>query len=43
MQALRAAERIKKDGHLDQWLRKRYASYDSGIGAVCSLYSRVVA
>jgi xylose isomerase len=30
---LKAAERITKEGHLAQWVKQRYASYDGGMGA----------
>jgi xylose isomerase len=30
---LKAAAQLKQDGHLDAWVKERYSSFDSGIGA----------
>lgn len=30
---LKGASKLKTDGHMDKWLKERYSSFDSGIGA----------
>jgi xylose isomerase len=37
---LKGAAKLKADGHMDKWLKERYSSFDSGIGAKIEVRNR---